>query len=33
MVALLQAKNDFSANAKAVRVFDEMNRSTLDMIG
>lgn len=33
MVALLQAKNDYAANAKAVHVFDQMNRSTLDMIG
>jgi flagellar basal body rod protein FlgG len=33
MVALLQAKNDFEANTKTVRVFDDMNRSTLDMIG
>lgn len=33
MVALLQAKNDYAANAKAVRVFDEMNRATLDMLG
>ena len=31
-VALLQAKNDFEANAKSVRVFDDMARSTLDMI-
>jgi hypothetical protein len=32
-VALMQAKNDFEANAKTVRVLDDMNRSTLDMIG
>jgi flagellar hook protein FlgE len=32
MVALLQAKNDFEANTKTVRVIDDMARSTLDMI-
>lgn len=33
MVDLLQAKNDYSANAKTVHVMDEMNRTLLDMAG
>jgi flagellar hook protein FlgE len=33
MVDLLQAKNDYAANTKTFRVFDEMNRNVVDMIG
>ena len=33
MVDLLQAKNDYAANTKTFRVFDEMNRNVLDMVG
>ena len=33
VVDLLQAKNDFAANTKTFRVFDEVNRNVLDMIG
>ena len=33
MVELLQAKNDYAANTKTFRVFDEINRNVLDMIG
>ena len=32
VVDLLQAKNDFAANAKAFRVMNEMNRAVLDML-
>ena len=33
VVNLLQARNDYEANAKTFRVVDELNRSVLDMIG
>ena len=33
IVALIQAKNDFAANTKPLRIADEMNRNILDMIG
>ena len=32
-VAMLQAKNNFDANTKAIKVGDEMYRSLLDAIG
>jgi flagellar hook protein FlgE len=32
-VNLLQAKNSFAANAKAVSVTDQMTKSVLDMMG
>jgi|GEM_PF-2165357 len=31
-VDLLQAKNDYGANVKAARVFDDIDRATLDML-
>jgi flagellar hook protein FlgE len=33
MVNLLQAWSDHAANTKTFRVFDEINRNVLDMIG
>ena len=32
MVALIQAKNDFTANLNTVKVADEMQRTALDML-
>lgn len=32
-VALMQARNAFSANVKAVETGDDMQRSTLDLLG
>lgn len=32
-VALLQSKNSFEANTKLIKVADEMEQSTLNMIG
>ena len=33
IVSLLQAKNDFEANLKAVKIGDEMQRTALDLLG
>jgi flagellar hook protein FlgE len=32
-VALIQAKNDFGANIKALQVADEMEKSAIDLVG
>lgn len=32
-VALIQAKDDFSANIAAAKVADEMTKATIDLIG
>jgi flagellar basal body rod protein FlgG len=33
MVALIQAKNNFAANAKVTQTLDEVTKSLLDLIG
>ena len=33
MVALLQSRNDYEANTKVVKTFDEMTKSLLNILG
>ena len=32
-VALIQAKNDFSANVNVLKVADQMEKTTIDLVG